>query len=158
MAMELFKAVTHTDVRHIPYKGAGPAAADVIAGRVQMMFFTIPASLPHVRSGKLKALSIASSRRAPQLPDVPTAGEAGLPGFEATTWFGVMVPAGTPGRNVGILHRIFTSALAAPAVRERLAAQGFQLVGSTSKDFDAYVRAELSKWATVVRASGIELN
>jgi tripartite-type tricarboxylate transporter receptor subunit TctC len=158
MAMELFRSTAGVEMRHIPYKGAGPAATDVIAGRVQMMFFTIPAALPHVKSGKLKALAIASPQRSRQLPDVPTADEAGLPGFEATTWFGVMVPAKTSPSVIKRLHAVFTAALKAPEVHERLLAQGFDPIGSTPQQFGAYVKAEIPKWARVVRASGAAVN
>lgn len=154
MAMELFKSLAGVEIRHIPYKGAAPAATDVIAGRVQMMFFTLSAGLPHVKSGKLKPLAIAGARRVPQAPDVPTVNEAGVPGFEATTWFGVMVPAGTPNPVISQLHGAFSAALNAPEVRERLLAQGFELVGSTPKQFAAYIKAEIPKWANVVKASG----
>jgi len=154
MAMELFKSMAGAEIRHIPYKGAAPAATDVIAGRVQMMFFTLSAGLPHVKSGKLKPLAIAGARRVPQAPDVPTVNEAGVPGFEATTWFGVMVPAGTPNPVISQLHGAFSAALNAPEVRERLLAQGFELVGSTPKQFAAYIKAEIPKWANVVKASG----
>lgn len=154
MAMELFKSMAGVEMRHIPYKGAAPAATDVIAGRVQMMFFTLSAGLPHVKSGKLKPLAIAGARRVPQAPDVPTVNEAGVPGFEATTWFGVMVPAGTPNPVISQLHGAFSAALNAPEVRERLLAQGFELVGSTPKQFAAYIKAEIPKWANVVKASG----
>ena len=158
MAMELFRSMAGVEIRHIPYKGAGPAATDVIAGRVQMMFFTVSAALPHVTSGKLKALSIAGAQRSPQLPNVPTMDEAGLPGFEASTWFGVMVPAKTSPRIIERLHATFTAALHAPEVRQRLVAQGFELIGSTPRQFDAYVKAEIPKWAKVVRASGVVVN
>lgn len=154
MAMELFKSMAGAEIRHIPYKGAAPAATDVIAGRVQMMFFTLSAGLPHVKSGKLKPLAIAGARRVPQAPDVPTVNEAGVPGFEATTWFGVMVPAGTPNPVISQLHGAFSAALNAPEVRERLLAQGFELVGSTPIQFAAYIKAEIPKWANVVKASG----
>lgn len=154
MAMELFKSMAGVEIRHIPYKGAAPAATDIIAGRVQMMFFTVSAALPHVTSGRLKALAIASARRSQLVPDIPTVSEAGLPGFEATTWFGVMVPSGTPAPVVGKLHSAFVSALNSMEVRERLSAQGFEIVGSTPDEFDAYVRREIPKWAKVVRTSG----
>lgn len=154
MAMELFKSMARVEIRHIPYKGAAPAATDIIAGRVEMMFFTVSAALPHVASGRLKALAIASVRRSQLAPDIPTVAEAGLPGFEATTWFGVMVPSGTSAPVVSKLHSAFVSALNTKEVRERLSAQGFDIVGSTPDEFDDYIRKEIPKWAKVVKASG----
>jgi tripartite-type tricarboxylate transporter receptor subunit TctC len=158
MAMELFKSMAQVEIRHIPYKGAAPAATDLMAGRVQMMFFTLSAGLPHVKSGKLKALAVAGARRIPQAPDVPTVDESGLRGFEASTWFGVLVPAGTPNQVITKLHSVFTAALHDREVRERLAAQGFELVGSTPKEFGAYIRTEIPKWAGVIKASGVTIN
>lgn len=155
MAMELFKSMAGVEMRHIPYRGAAPAATDVIAGRVHMMFFTVSAALPYVKSGKLQALAIASARRSPQLPDLTTVNEAGIPGFEASTWFGVVVPAKTPARGIERLHAAFTGALRAPGVRDRLLAQGFEIIGSTPSEFGAYMRAEIPKWAAVVKAAGV---
>lgn len=155
MAMELFKSMAGVEMRHIPYRGATPAAADVIAGRVNMMFFTVSAALPHVKSGKLQALAIASAARSPLFPDLVTVNEAGIAGFEASTWFGVMVPAKTPTRVIERLHQAFTAALRAPGVRQRLGAQGFEIIGSTPGEFKAYVRKEIPKWAAVVKAAGI---
>lgn len=154
MAMELFRSMSGLDMRHIPYKGASPAATDIMAGRVQLMFFTVSAALPHVTSGKLRALGIASRERFAQLPNVPTVSEAGLPGFEATTWFGVMVPSGTPASVIKRLHAVFAGAVRTPEIRERLAAQGFDVVGSTPQAFAAFVKSEIPKWAKVVKASG----
>jgi len=158
MAMELFKSAANMNIRHIPYKGAGPAAADLIGGRVQMMFFTLPAAVPHIRSGKLKALAIASAHRVPQAREVPTFDESGVRGFEATTWFGVLVPSGTPRSVINQLHKAFASALAAPDVRARLVGQGFQVLGSTPEEFGSFISAEIAKWAGVIKASGITIN
>jgi tripartite-type tricarboxylate transporter receptor subunit TctC len=155
MAMELFKSMASVELRHIPYRGAALAAPDVIAGRVHLMFFTVSAALPYVKSGRLQALAIASAQRSPQLPDLATVHEAGLSGFEASTWFGVMVPATTSPKIVDRLHAGFTGALRAPDVRERLIAQGFELVGSSPREFGAYVRAEIPKWAAVMKAAGM---
>lgn len=155
MAMELFKSMTGVNMRHIPYRGATPAAADLIAGRVNMMFFTVSAALPQVKSGKLQALAIASAARSPLFPDLMTMKEAGIAGFEASTWFGVMVPAKTPAKVIDRLHQAFTAALRAPAVRQRLEAQGFEIIGSTPAEFKAYVRSEIPKWAAVVKTAGI---
>jgi tripartite-type tricarboxylate transporter receptor subunit TctC len=154
MAMELFRTMAGISVRHIPYKGAVPAATDLLAGRVEMCFFTVSAALPFTSNGRLKALALASARRSPLVPDLPTVSEAGLPGFEATTWFGVMAPRGTPPAVVDKLHGAFIAALNAPGVRERLSNQGFDVVGSSPAEFSKYVKSEIAKWAKVVKASG----
>ena len=154
LAMELFKSMAGAEIRHIPYKGAVPAATDLLAGRVDTSFFTVSAVLPYTSGGRLKALGLASARRSPLVPDLPTVGEAGLPGFEATTWFGVMVPRGTPAPVVGRLHTTFVAALNTPGVRERLSNQGFDVVGSSPAEFAGYVKSEIPKWAKVVKASG----
>jgi tripartite-type tricarboxylate transporter receptor subunit TctC len=142
------------NVRHIPYKGGVAAATDLMANRVEMSFFTVSAALPFISNGRLKALALASARRSPLVPDLPTVSEAGLPGFEATTWFGVMVPRGTPPVVVDKLHSAFVAALNSPGVRERLSNQGFDVVGSSPTEFSKYVRSEIAKWAKVVKASG----
>jgi len=154
LAMELFKSMSGAQIRHIPYKGAVPAATDLLAGRVDMSFFTFSGALPYTSSGRLRALGLASAYRSPLAPNLPTIGETGLPGFEATTWFGIMVPHRTPASVVSKLHTAFASALNAPGVRERLTNQGFEVVGSSQAEFAAYVKSEIPKWAKVVKASG----
>lgn len=154
LAAELFKSMAGIEVRHVPYKGAAPASNDLIAGRIQMMFFTIAAGLPHVKAGRLKALAIASARRTPHAPGMPTVAESGVPGYEAGTWYGVLVPAGTPEPIVVKLHDTFTAALNAPDVKKRLTGLGYELVGSTPRQFAAYIESEIKKWARVVKASG----
>lgn len=154
LAMELFKSMAGVDIRHIPYKGAIPGATDLMSGTVQMMFFTVSAALPLMNSGKLKCLAIASSRRSPSAPELPTVTESGLSGFEATTWFGVMAPRGTAQPIVTRLHAVFTGALKAPDVRDRVIKQGFDIVASTPEEFGAHVKAEIPKWARVIKVSG----
>jgi tripartite-type tricarboxylate transporter receptor subunit TctC len=158
LAMELYKSVAGVDIRHIPYKGAAPIAADLMSGQVHMTFFTVSAALPYVSSGRVRPVAIASPRRSPLAPDVPTFGESGLPGFEATTWFGVMAPRGTKQSVVGRLHQVFTGVLKAPDVRERILKQGFEIVGSTPDEFAGYVKSEIPKWAKVVKASGASVD
>jgi tripartite-type tricarboxylate transporter receptor subunit TctC len=158
MAMEMFKSMADVNVRHVPYKGATPAATDLIAGQVQMGFFTVSAALPLVAGGRVKAIAIASAQRSSLVPEVLTVAESGLPGFEATTWFGVMVPRGTPAPIVDKLHAVFTHALKLPEVRERLVNQGFEVIGSTPEEFGAYVRAEMKRWSRVVKASRASLD
>ena len=156
MAMEMFKSVAGVNIRHVPYKGAAPAATDIMAGQVNMGFFTVSAALPLIAGGRLRPLAIASAHRTPLAPDIPTMGEAGLPGFEATTWFGVMAPRGTPASAVSRLNAAFTGALKVPAIRERLLHQGFEIVGSTPSAFGVFVRSEVKKWAQTVKAAHIE--
>lgn len=154
LAAELLKSMAGIEVRHVPYKGASPAANDLIAGRIQMMFFTIAAGLPHVKAGRLKALAIASAKRTPLAPEIPTVAESGVPGYEAGTWYGVLVPAGTSGQVVVKLHEAFAAALNVPHVRKRLTGLGFEVVGSTPQQFAGYIESEIKKWARVVKASG----
>ncbi len=154
MAMELFRTMTGVDLKHVPYKGAGPAATDLIAGQVQVMFPTVSAALPNVRSGRLKGLAVTSAGRSPAAPEFPTVAESGVPGYEATTWFGVMVPKGTPAAIVDRLSGAFTGALQSPEVRERLVKQGFDIAGGSSAEFTRFVRSEIAKWAKVAHASG----
>ncbi len=158
LAMEMFRSATHLQMRHIPYKGAAPAATDLMAGQVQMMFFTVSAALPYVKSGRLKALAIASAKRTPLAPEIPTVSESGVPGFEATTWFGVMAPRGTPRPIVAKLHDAFAGALKMPDVQDRLAKQGFDIVGSSPEEFARYIRAEIPKWAAVVKAAKVAVD
>jgi tripartite-type tricarboxylate transporter receptor subunit TctC len=158
LAMELMKSMTGVDIRHIPYKGAAPAAADLAAGHVHMTFFTVSAALPHLAAGRVRALALASAQRSPLAADTPTFAEAGLPGFTAETWFGVMAPRGTPKATVERLQGAFTAALRVPEVRERLTGQGFELVGNTPAEFAAFVKSEVPKWAAVVKASGASVD
>jgi len=158
LGTELFKSMAGIDVRHIPYKGGAPAATDLISGQIQMMFNTPPVILPHARAGRMRALAVASLKRIPAAPELPTVAEAGVPGFELSTWYGVMVPAGTPTAIIQQLHRAFIDALKAPDVRERLANENLEIVGSTPAEFGAYVRAEIPKWAKVVKASGARVD
>ena len=146
------------EIRHIPYKGAVSGAADLVAGNVQIMFFTVSAALPLMAGGRLKTIGIASPRRTPLAAELPTIAEAGLPGFEATTWFGVMAPRRTPSAVITKLHEVFTSTLKMPDVRERLLKQGFDIIGSTPDDFAAYVKNEIPKWAKVVKASAASVD
>ena len=158
LAGELFKAMAGVDLRHIPYKGGAPAVTDLIAGQIQLMFNTVPVILPQVRAGRVRGLAIASTRRVPAAPDCPTIAEAALPGFEASTWYGVMVPAGTPRAIVDKLNAAFVAALNAPDVRERLTHDNYELVGNSPAEFGKYVRAEIPKWARVVKVAGARVD
>ena len=154
MAMELFRSMTGVDLHHVPYKGAGPAATDLIAGQVHVMFPTMSAALPLVRSGRLKAYALTSASRSPLAPEIPTVAESGVPGYEASTWFGVMVPKATSPVITTRLNGVFTAVLRVPDVRERLTNQGFDIVGSTAADFAGYIKVEILKWAKVAKTSG----
>ena len=153
LAMEMFKTLNGVDVRHVPYKGAAAISTDLVANQVQMSFFTTAGLLPLISGGRVRPIAIASARRSALVPDLATFGEQGMPGFEATTWFGVSLPKGSPAEAVKRLHAVFTQALKVPEVRERLTAQGFDIVASTPSDFDAFVRAEMQRWSKVVKES-----
>ena len=154
LAGELFNSMAGVKLVHVPYKGAAPALADLLGGQVQLMFSTMPPALPHVKDGKLRALAVTSLKRSPAAPDLPTLDEAGLSGFEANTWHGVVLPAGTPTPVVTTLNREIVAILHQPDVVERLSSQGAEPVGSTPEEFAAYIRSETLKWAKVVRESG----
>ena len=158
---ELFKTMTGTFMLHLPYGGSGPALIDLIAGNTDLMFDNLPSSLPHIRSGKLKALAVTSSARSSALPELPTVEEAGGPplkGFEASSWFGLLAPAGTPIDIVNRVQAETAKALAAPAIRERMQSQGAIPSGMTSPEFARHIAAETAKWAQVVTASGAKVD
>ena len=154
LAGALFNSMAGVKLVHIPYKGGVLALTEVMAGRVQLMFSTMPPALPHVKAGKLKALAVTSVQRSPAMPELPTVAEAALPGFEAITWHGVVAPAGTPGTIVARLNTEIVGILRVPEVKERLAAQGAEAASTTPAQFAAYIRTEAVKWAKVVRESG----
>jgi len=154
LAVELFKVMTGTDLVHVPYKGAAPAMIDLIAGHVQVSFPTIGGGLPHAQAGRLRALATTGAKRPLAAPDLPTMMEAGVPGYEATNWFGTAVPAKTPPAIVAKLSQDIGRVLHLPDVRERLLAQGMEPVSNTPEEFSTYVRSEMTKWAKVVKASG----
>jgi tripartite-type tricarboxylate transporter receptor subunit TctC len=161
LAAELFKSMTGTFMLHLPYGGSGPALIDLIAGNTDLMFDNLPSSLPHIRSGRLKALAVTSAVRSAALPDVPTVEEAGgaaLKGFEASSWFGLLAPAGTPMDVVGRVQAEVAKALATPGMRERLSSQGAIPSGITSAEFARHITAETAKWAKVVKASGARVD
>jgi len=154
LAVELFKVMTGTDLVHVPYKGAAPAMIDLIAGHVQVSFPTIGGGLPYAQAGRLRALATTGAKRPLAAPDLPTMMEAGVPGYEATNWFGTAVPAKTPPAIVAKLSQDIGRVLHLPDVRERLLAQGMEPVSNTPEEFSTYVRSEMTKWAKVVKASG----
>jgi tripartite-type tricarboxylate transporter receptor subunit TctC len=158
LAGELLKLRAGIDLIHVPYKGAAPALSDLLGGQVQMAFQTALSAVPHLQSGQLRAIAVAANKRLPQLPNVPTMAEAGLPDFEVSSWNGLFAPARTPPEIIARLHSEAVKALAAPDVREKLLAQGAEPVGSTPEEFRAYIRAEIEKWGRVIRASGARVD
>ncbi len=155
---ELFKVMTGVDMVHVPYKGSAPALNDLMGGQVQLMFDNMPSALPQVKGGTLKALAVTTATRSPAMPDLPTIAEAGVPGFEASSWFGIFAPAGTPKEIVAKLQTEIARILKTPDMSDRLAQQGAVAVGNTPEEFTAYVQAELTKWAGVVKASGARVD
>jgi len=139
---------------HVPYKGSGQAISDLVGGHVKVMISGMASTLPHVKTGKLRALAVTGLQRSDAAPDVPTIAESGFPGFEARSWFGVLAPANTPKPVVTRLHADIVKALQQPDVKQRLTAIGFDVVGSTPEAFAAYIKSEIQKWAKVVKASG----
>ena len=159
LAGELFKTQTRTYMVHFPYKGSGPALTDLAGGTMQVMFDNLPSSMALIKAGKLKALAVTSAKPSPALPDVPTiAAAANLPGYEASSWFGLLAPAGTSPEIISRLQHEVAKALGSPAVRERLQAQGAEPVGNTPEQFAALIKAETAKWAQVVKASGAKVD
>jgi tripartite-type tricarboxylate transporter receptor subunit TctC len=155
---EMFKVMTGTDMLHVPYKGAAPAIADILAGHVKVGFHNMPDVLPHVKSGGLRAIAVTAPRRAAAMPDVPTMIEAGVPGYEAQVWFGVFAPAGTPRPVVDRLHAEISKALADPEIRGKLEALGNEVSGIGPDAFAAYVRTEVGRWAAIVTKAGVKPN
>ena len=156
LAGEMFKSATGVKMVHVPYKGAGLAVNGLIAGEIQVMFAPIVAVLPQVKAGRLRALAVTSATRSAAAPELPTLAEAGLPGYEISSWFGLFAPANTPAPVIERLYRETAKALQSPDVRERFAREGAEPVGSSPADFTGYVRAEYAKYARIVRDSGIK--
>jgi tripartite-type tricarboxylate transporter receptor subunit TctC len=154
LAGEYFKLMTKTEITHIPYRGTSPAVTDLIAGQIQMIITGVPPTLNFVKTGKLRALAVATSKRLALLPDLPTIAEAGVPGYEATQWYGVLAPAGTPRPIVDKLNAEMAKAIKGPDVREKLAADAAEPVGNSPEEFGAFIKKEIARWAPVVKASG----
>ena len=155
---ELFKNMTGVELQHVPYKGGGPAVADLLGGQVQLMFATLPTVLEHVRAGKLRALGVTGAQRFAGAPDIPTLGEAGLPGYEVSGWSGLFAPARTPRAAIDRLAVESAKILKDPALRERFIAQGAEPAVKMPDDFAAFVAAEIRKWRQVAEASGMRAN
>jgi tripartite-type tricarboxylate transporter receptor subunit TctC len=155
LAGEMFKQLTGTNIVHVPYKGSGDAIKDLLAGVVAMNFDTMPPVLPHIQAGKLRGLAISTPKRLPQLPDVPTFAEEGIIGFDVANWYGVMAPAGTPRDIVQKLNADINKAMQVPEVRARLEAVGTQLNEQSPAEFEAYMKAEVVKYAKLIKDTGV---
>ena len=161
LAAELFKSLTGTFMLHLPYRGSGPALIDLMAGNVDLMFDNLPSAMPHIKSGRLKALAVTSGVRSGAMPELPTIAEAGgalLRNYEASSWFGLLAPAGTPADVVLRLQQETAKAMATPAVKDRLLSQGANPGGMAPAEFAKFIDAETKKWAVVVKASGAKVD
>ncbi|HZE10403.1 MAG TPA: tripartite tricarboxylate transporter substrate binding protein [Burkholderiales bacterium] len=155
LSAALFAAMAGVTLTHVPYKGSAPATADLIGGQVQVAFLGIPAVLPHVKSGKLRVLAVTGLSRSPELPEVPTVDESGVPGYEVSPWYGLLAPAGTPREIVARLAGEATSILRAAQMKEKLAAQGAEAAGGTPEQYAAVIRADAATWARVIESAGL---
>jgi tripartite-type tricarboxylate transporter receptor subunit TctC len=155
---EVFKAVAGVDLLHVAYKGGGPALTDLIAGRVQLMLDTAASAMPHVRSGKLRALALSAAKRSAEYPDLPTFGEAGLPQYETNAWYSMHAPAGTPPEIVRRLNRELVAILKDPDIVARFKQLSTEPVGNSPEQFGAFVKAELDKYARIIKSAGIRLD
>jgi len=157
IAGEVFKQLTGTTVVHVPYKGSGDAIKDLLAGVVAMNFDTMPPVMPHIQAGKLRGLAISTPKRVAQLPDVPTFAEEGITGFDVTNWYGVMAPAGTPREIVVKLNADINKAMQVPEVRARLEGVGTQLREMSAPEFEAFMKAEVAKYAKIIKDTGVRI-
>jgi tripartite-type tricarboxylate transporter receptor subunit TctC len=153
----MLKMMAKIQMTHVPYKGGGPALADLMGGQIQLMLENIPSTLPLAKSGKLRALAVSGLKRSPLLPDLPTLDEAGLKGYEIVGWNGLFAPAGTQQNIIAHLHEHTVKLLAQPEVKERLATLGAEGVGNTPDQFRGFVKAEIAKWARVVKEAGLKV-
>ncbi|MOA13931.1 Tripartite tricarboxylate transporter family receptor [compost metagenome] len=151
---ELFNAMAKVDMVHVPYKGSAPAVTDLLGNQIGIMFDNMPSAIQHVRSGKLVPLAVTTAKRSPELPNVPTIAEAGVPGYEATSWFGMLAPAATPAPIVAKLNAALVKVLAQPDVKKKINDQGAEAYSETPAQFAAFIKSESVKWGKVVRESG----
>jgi len=158
MSAEMFKHLTGTSIVHVPYKGSAPALTDLLGGQVQMMFDNIPSALPHIKAGKLRPLATTGAKRDPSLPDVPTVAEAGVPGYEAGVWFGLMVPQGTPKDVLARLTADSIKGTRSPDFVKRMSELGYVVLGTTAEQMNDMTQQELKRWPPVVRASGASVD
>ena len=156
LAMELFASLTKTDMVHIPYKGAAPSIIGLVSGEVQLLFSSIPAALTQVKAGKMRAIGVSISQRSNALPDVPTIEEAGVPGYYAASWYGLLLPAGTPANVVDTLAREVSATMASQDIKEKMLREGFEPVGNGPEQFSKFIREEIPRWDKVVKTAGIK--
>src|SRR6185503_3736024 len=157
MSSELFKAMTNTFIVHIPFRGSGPAQAAMLSNEIQMMFDNLPPQLPHIKSGKVRALAVTSLKRSPIVPDLPTLDEAGLKGYEVTAWFGLVAPASTPREVVARINQALNKSTSEPRVRDALVSRGATIVQHSPADALAFIKAETAKWGPVVKRAGVKV-
>ena len=156
LAMALFTSMAEVEALHVPYKGGAPAVADLVAGRLSMMMANLTTAQPHIRAGKLRGLGVGKAKRSPLFPEMPTIAEAGVKGYEANNWNGVVAPAGTPRAVIEKLHREIVATLQEPAISERMAKAGLEPVGDSPTQFAQYLKAEAAKWGKLVKSAGIK--
>jgi len=155
LAMELFAAMAGIDMVHVPYKGGAPSVIGLVSGEVHLLFSSIPAALPQINAGRMKAIGVSISQRSSALPDVPTIHEAGLSGYYAASWYGLLLPTGVPQSTIATLSREIVTIMRAPDIKERMLSQGFEPVGNDPEGFARFIREELPRWEKVVKAAGI---
>jgi tripartite-type tricarboxylate transporter receptor subunit TctC len=158
LAGELFKTMAHVNIVHVPYKGNGTAYIDLIGGHVSVMFPNVATATAHVRAGRLRALAVTTKIRTPVAPDLPTIAESGVPGYEVSSWYGLLAPAGTPAAIVSRLQSEVAKVMRSPDISQKLTSQGLDIVGSTPDEFAALIKAEIAKWAKVAKASGARVD
>lgn len=157
LACELFKNTTKVDITHVPYKGNAAAMTDVMGGQIEMLFDQMATAVPHVKSGRVRALAVTTAKRSPAMPDVPTVAESGFPGFETTAWFGIVGPRGMPKDVVDRINASLRKALARPEVQKQLGAQGLELTPSSPEEIRNTLKSEMVKWASVIKQAGITI-
>jgi len=155
LAMELFASMTKTSMVHVPYKGAAPSMVGLVSGEVQLLFSSIPAALPQLKTGRMRAIGVSISQRSNVLPDVPTIDEAGVPGYYAASWYGLLLPTGTPASVINTLSQEVSTIMGNPEIRESMLRQGFEPVGNGPEQFSKFIREEIVRWDKVVRSAGI---
>ncbi len=156
LSAELFKTLAHVDMVHVPFKGSGLSIISQLAGEIAANYPSLPTAMPYIKAGRLRALGVTTAKRAQALPDVPSIAEAGVPGYEATQWFGLLAPAATPRPVVDRLYQEALRALRAADLKERMTAEGLEVVGSAPEEFAEYIKSETVKWAKVIKAAGIK--
>jgi len=157
VAAELFNNLAGTKMLHVQYKGGGPALVATLGGEVSLSYLSVPAAAPHIKAGKLRGLAATGAQRTPVLPDLPTIAESGVPGYEFTTWVGVLVPRATPAATVNALNGYITKAVKSPDLTARFADQGADVIASTPAQFAAFIKTEMARWSKVVKENGIKV-